>query len=275
MLKLVAKEVEARARLILDLQETPPVNGNEGRLVQVVLNLMVNAMQALPADGAARNEVVVRTGGAGAEVFVEVSDSGTACRSRIASGSSSRSSRPRRLASGRARAVRLPQRRARSVGRRDGVGSPGGGRGVPRHLARAPRAVAASRAPVAPPETTPGGRHIVVIEDDTMVGRALALQLRTVGYRVTVIPDGETARDTLASLGDVDLIYCDLMMTGMTGMDLAQVLAAKAPELARKMVFMTGGAFSPRAREFVTRHADRTVDKPFDIIAETLRRLDR
>ena len=38
---------------------------------------------------------------------------------------------------------------------------------------------------------------------------------------------------------------------------------------------MTGGAFSPRAREFVAQHADRTVDKPFDIVAETLRRLGR
>ena len=108
-----------------------------------------------------------------------------------------------------------------------------------------------------------------------MVGRALSLQLRTAGYRVTVIPDGETARDTLRSLDDVDLIYCDLMMTGMTGMDLAQALAVEAPDVSRKMVFMTGGAFSPRAREFVAQHADRTVDKPFDIVAETLRRLQR
>ena len=61
----------------------------------------------------------------------------------------------------------------------------------------------------------------------------------------------------------------------MTGMDLAQVLATEAPEIARKMVFMTGGAFLPRAREFVAQHADRTVDKPFDIVAETLRRLVR
>ena len=49
MLQLVAKEVEARARLVLDLHETPPVIGNEARLVQVVLNLLVNAFQALPS----------------------------------------------------------------------------------------------------------------------------------------------------------------------------------------------------------------------------------
>jgi hypothetical protein len=58
-------------------------------------------------------------------------------------------------------------------------------------------------------------------------------------------------------------------------MDLAQVLAVEAPDVDRKMVFMTGGAFAPRAREFVVQHADRTVDKPFDIVAETLRRLQR
>ncbi|HXU01557.1 MAG TPA: response regulator, partial [Polyangia bacterium] len=134
-------------------------------------------------------------------------------------------------------------------------------------------AAVAARATVAPPAAEPGGRHIVLIEDDKMVGRALSLQLRTAGHRVTVLPDGETARATLGSLGDVDLIYCDLMMTGMTGMDLAEVFASEAPDVARKMVFMTGGAFSPRAREFVAQNADRTVDKPFDIVAETARRL--
>ena len=276
VLKLVAKEVEARARLILDLQETPPVSGNEGRLVQVVLNLMVNAMQALPADGAAQNEVVVRTGSAGAEVFVEVSDSGPGVpvqdRERIFEPFFS----TKEIGVGTGLGLFVCRNVVRGLSGDVTVSDrPAGGAVFRVTLPAISRAVAASRAPVAPPETTPGGRHVVVIEDDTMVGRALALQLRTVGYRVTVIPDGETARDTLASLGDVDLIYCDLMMTGMTGMDLAQVLAAQAPEIERKMVFMTGGAFSPRAREFVTRHADRTVDKPFDIIAETLRRLDR
>ncbi|HXU04400.1 MAG TPA: PAS domain-containing protein, partial [Polyangia bacterium] len=76
VLKLVAKEVEARARLVLDLHETPPVSGNEGRLVQVVLNLMVNAMQAVPVDGAIEHEIVVRSGRAGSDAFVEVSDTG-------------------------------------------------------------------------------------------------------------------------------------------------------------------------------------------------------
>ena len=56
VLKLVAKEVEARARLVLDLQDTAPVIGNEARLIQVVLNLIVNAYQALEGQGRLRVE---------------------------------------------------------------------------------------------------------------------------------------------------------------------------------------------------------------------------
>ena len=282
VLKLVAKEVEARARMVLDLRETPPVSGNEGRLVQVVLNLMVNAMQALPVDSAAEHEVVVRTGGTGTDAFVEVADSGPGVpvedRERIFEPFFS----TKEIGVGTGLGLFVCRNIVRGLSGDVTVSDrPGGGAvfkiTVPAIAGAATGAgtAMAAHAPVAPPAADPGGRHIVLVEDDVMVGRALSLQLRTAGYRVTVIPDGGTARDILRSLDDVDLIYCDLMMTGMTGMDLGQALAVEAPDVSSKMVFMTGGAFSPRAREFVAQHADRTVDKPFDIVAETLRRLQR
>jgi CheY-like chemotaxis protein len=115
---------------------------------------------------------------------------------------------------------------------------------------------------------------VVVIDDDPMVARALAQSLRGVGYRVTVLGDGEAGLAALLAGRDVDLAFCDLMMTGMSGMDLAERLAREAPDVARKLVFMTGGAFSPRGREFVTRHRGQIVDKPFDVVAETRRRLE-
>jgi CheY-like chemotaxis protein len=61
----------------------------------------------------------------------------------------------------------------------------------------------------------------------------------------------------------------------MSGMDFAAALAARAPlELAR-VVFMTGGAFTTPARDFRSLHAEQCVDKPFDILAETSRRLQK
>ena len=101
VLRLVAKEVEARALLVLDLQETPPVIGNEARLVQVVLNLIVNAFQALPSETPSRNQVHVATRADRRDA--DVSRSATpapAFPRRTASSSSNPSSPPRRSARG-------------------------------------------------------------------------------------------------------------------------------------------------------------------------------
>jgi FixJ family two-component response regulator len=57
------------------------------------------------------------------------------------------------------------------------------------------------------------------------------------------------------------------MMPDMTGMDLQEVLERDFPELAIRTIFMTGGAFSPRAQAFVGRFAGRLLEKPFRMAA--------
>jgi len=53
-------------------------------------------------------------------------------------------------------------------------------------------------------------------------------------------------------------------MPQITGMDLHAELARDLPDVAGCMVFMTGGAFTPRARAFLDDVANPRVDKPFD-----------
>ena len=77
----------------------------------------------------------------------------------------------------------------------------------------------------------------------------------------------------LAGELDFDLAYCDLMMSGITGMDIYERVRARCPRRLCKLVFMTGGAFVPRAAQFVERVPESVVFKPFDILAETRRRL--
>ena len=60
------------------------------------------------------------------------------------------------------------------------------------------------------------------------------------------------------------MILCDLMMPELTGMDLHAELEKIAPDQASRMVFMTGGAFTPRAREFLERVPNARVEKPID-----------
>ncbi len=275
VLKLVGKEVEARARLVLDLRQTRPVMGNEARLVQVVLNLVVNAIQALPVDGTGSNEVTLRTRDEGAQVVLDVSDSGPGVpatdRDRIFEPFFS----TKEIGKGTGLGLFVCRNIVQGLsGEVEVLDRPGGGALFRVTLPAAPAGPAARVEPArAAKAVTETGRHVVLIEDDSMVARALTLQLRAAGYRVTTVNDGREGLELLRARPDADLVFCDLMMKGMTGMDLGETLAAEAPDVAAKIVFMTGGAFLPRAREFVARHLERTVDKPFDIVAETQRRL--
>ncbi len=280
VLKLVAKEVEARARLVLDLQDTSPVTGNDARLIQVVLNLVVNAYQAVPPDAPASNQVTVATRNEGGNVIVEVSDSGPG----VAPADRERIFEPfystKEIGVGTGLGLFVCRNIVRGFSGDVEVSErPGGGAMfrvvIPAAAEKPASAPALAPEPARPARRPSGGGQVVIIEDDSMVLRAFTLQLGHAGYRVTSFADGQSGLRALLELADddVDIVFCDLMMTGMTGMDLAAELAERAPSMAAKLVLMTGGAFSAKARDFVALHRDRTVDKPFDIVEETQRRL--
>ncbi len=91
VLRLLRKDIEARARLRLSLADTAPVFASEARLVQVVTNLLMNAQQALPMEPAAAHEIIICTRQEGQRVVIEVSDTGPGVPMPTASGCSSRS----------------------------------------------------------------------------------------------------------------------------------------------------------------------------------------
>jgi CheY-like chemotaxis protein len=64
-----------------------------------------------------------------------------------------------------------------------------------------------------------------------------------------------------------DVIICDLMMPEMDAMALHHELCQIAPAQAERMVFVTGGAFTLRAREFLESVSNPRLDKPFNINA--------
>jgi CheY-like chemotaxis protein len=104
---------------------------------------------------------------------------------------------------------------------------------------------------------------VLVLDDEALVCRAVA---RTLGREHEVIEMTDPA-EAMARLGRgerVDVVVCDLMMPGLTGMECYDELSRVRPELARTMVFLTGGAFTDAARAFLERVPNRRVEKPFD-----------
>jgi CheY-like chemotaxis protein/anti-sigma regulatory factor (Ser/Thr protein kinase) len=272
VLKLLGKEIEARARLTLALGEARAVLANEARLVQVVLNLIMNAIQALPPGAPSEHEISVSVHDEDDWVVVEVTDSGPGVgledRERIFDPFVT--TKP--VGVGTGLGLFVCRNVVRGLGGDVTVGDrPGGGASFRVLLpVGAPLPKGSARSEPAPPVRD---ARVLIVEDDPLVARSFMDRLRSEGITAETAPSAQQALDLLERDTKFDLIYCDLMMKGMTGMDFAEQIDARSPHLRARVVFMTGGAFTSRASAFVEANGDRCVDKPFDIVEDLARRL--
>ncbi|MGZ9112293.1 MAG: response regulator, partial [Rhodoplanes sp.] len=105
-------------------------------------------------------------------------------------------------------------------------------------------------------------RRILIVDDESDIARMLAEILTADGHIVAVAESGEQALQTLAT-APFDLVISDLIMPGMDGPRLYKHLQERRPELADRVLFMTGDTLSMRARDFVTDTARPMLEKPF------------
>jgi DNA-binding NtrC family response regulator len=116
--------------------------------------------------------------------------------------------------------------------------------------------------PEEPERQIPRGR-ILVVDDEPMIGSTIKRILRR-QHQVIVAGSGAAGKEILSKDTDFDLVLCDLMMPDVSGMDLYAWISRKYPEVARRIVFITGGAFTPRAAQFIQQVENLRVEKPFD-----------
>ena len=113
---------------------------------------------------------------------------------------------------------------------------------------------------------------MLVIDDEPRMGKALE-RLLAPDHDVTVAAGAREALDLVERGETWDVVLCDLMMPGMSGMGLHAELSRRAPALAGRLVFMTGGAYTEEAQDFLARVPNRRLEKPFR--PEALERLLR
>lgn len=120
----------------------------------------------------------------------------------------------------------------------------------------------AARAPAASPGASPARGRVLVVDDEPMVARSVA-RILSGEHDVTALTSSREALRRAEAGERWDLVLCDLMMPELSGMELSRRLAGAAPELAGRMVFLTGGAFTPESQAFLA--AGRTwLEKPID-----------
>lgn len=108
---------------------------------------------------------------------------------------------------------------------------------------------------------SPRGR-ILIIDDEALVREVLVGMLRD--HETVVAASGTEGRSILVEDSEFDVILCDLMMPGLSGMDLFTWLKERDPGAAKRVVLITGGAFTPKTQEFLTAFNPPTLNKPFD-----------
>jgi CheY-like chemotaxis protein len=109
--------------------------------------------------------------------------------------------------------------------------------------------------------------RILVVDDEPIVGAAIRRTLNP-EHDVTVAKSGREALELL-SKADFDLILSDVLMPEISGIDLYELLKESSPAILERMVFITGGAFTSMARQFLESVPNVTLEKPFE--PETLR----
>jgi len=264
VLRIANNEIRHRATLVLDLADVPLVDANDGQLGQVFLNLLVNAAQAIPEGDAEGNEIrVVTWTDAAGRAVVEVHDTGSGIPDEIKT------------------RIFAPFFTTKAPGFGAGLGlsichgiitAHGGDLEVESTVGRGStfRVVLAPSLPAGPPPAPPRsglglqppiGRFLVV-DDEVAI---LKIYPRYLGKTQCVAcASGREALELFRRGERFDVILCDLMMPQTSGIDVYEELVRTVPDQAARMIFVTGGAFTDRARRFLGDLNNPTLDKPFD-----------
>ena len=255
-------EIRFRARIEQDLTGPLPVLGNEGRLSQVFLNLLVNAARAIDEGHPERHLITVCGTRTPTEARITVRDTGRG----IPPEHLSHVFDPFFTTRGPGEGVGLGLAICHTIvsehgGHFEVSSTPGLGSTftvvLPLHApthAPAPPAQAVS-APSAP-------LRLLLIDDEPHLVRALARLLERAGHTVVAAGGGREAERILAEDLAFDVVICDLMLPDLLGIDLHADIARRDPELARRFLFLTGGTFTPRAQEYLANASSPVLGKP-------------
>ncbi len=273
-LTITRAQIVEKAELDVSIaQDLPLVAMDDGRLGQVMVNLLVNAAQAVGEARAARgalpeDRVRITASATEAQVTVTVEDTGVGMRREVLDRVFTPFFTTKHPELGTGLGLAISKQILDAAGGSIVAESPG-------TLGEPPRG---SRFVITLPAHVPGGAEsvtprprqvvgtrarVLVVEDEVLLGKALADQLAE-RHEVTVVTGGEQALALLASKR-FDVVLCDLKMPTMGGEELFRRVAAADPTMSRRFIFMTGVSFGPELERFLDEVGAPLLEKPFPI----------
>lgn len=275
--RLVYNEIRHRARLVEDLTQLPTTQTDPDALCQILVNLLMNAAQAIEPGAAHRNQITVTTRREGASLMVAVADTGCGIpdedRARIFEPFHT----TKRVGEGTGLGLALCQDLIARLGGTISVeSSPGNGArfvmAIPHIEAQPPTQDSAAADSDGEPDRPARTGRVLLIDDEPMILDAYTRLLGLGGHEVLAVAGGEPALELLQMDRAFDVILCDLMMPDVDGMTVFERLGEIDADLRRRVVFCSGGVFTTRAREFVEQTSNTVLEKPLSgaVLLETV-----
>jgi signal transduction histidine kinase/CheY-like chemotaxis protein len=270
-IELCSNEIRHRARLVRDFADVPRVEANASRLGQVFLNLLLNAGQSIAEGDVEHNQITVATSvDARGRVVVAVSDTGAGIPEDILTHVFEPFFTTKPSGVGTGLGLSICHGIVTALGGEITVESRIGQGSVFRVILPGAAPIDSIRAATRPeslasipPPRTPRGR-VLVVDDEPVLAAALGRSLAP-EFEVEVLNNGREALERLRRDPPFDAVLCDLIMPEMTGMDVYEALKDTDPDLTSRIIFMTGGTFTRRARDFLASIPNPALDKPFDL----------
>ena len=235
-----------------------------GRLSQVFLNLLINAAHAIDEGSASDNEIRVHTWAEAGQACAEVRDTGKGIDAQHVEKIFEPFFTTKQVGSGSGLGLAISKNIIESYG--GTITAQGGaGRGAS-FIVRLPIMGAlddmvADEAPISTRVPVVRGR-VLVVDDESGIRAGMVRMLAA--HEVVEATGGAAAKRLLEADDAFDMILCDMMMPEVSGLDLHAWLRERSPGLAKQLVFVTGGAFTPRAREYLASVENITLEKPID-----------
>jgi PAS domain S-box-containing protein len=261
--KLAMLEIRHRVQLVQDYAEVPEVIADQALLGQVFLNLLVNAAQAIPEGMALSNEIRLRIRASEQTVLVQIQDTGEGMHANVLEHVFEPFFTTKDVGKGMGLGLAISHSLVLQMGGSiTAESSPGQGSTF---TIRLPMATPLPQAlPPSPQSPTVAGRRgrILIVDDEHRFGLTLQLLLGR-AHDVTYTPSAREALTWIQAGRPYDVILCDLMMAEVTGRQFYEALSQHSMELARRVIFMTGGAYTPASLDFVAKMTNPLLTKPF------------
>ena len=255
-----------RANIVLTINlagEPLPVTADHGQLDQVLVNLAVNAADAMPGGG----QLTICTGCEGpAGVFFSVGDTGSGIaaeiREKIFEPFFTTKESGRGTGLGLSVVDGIVRNHGGTLELESTVGEGSTFKVVLRRAAPGGRAAGRAGAPVLGELAAGSGERILLVEDEDGARGVLRDTLIALGYEVVAVGSGNEA-DALAAEPSFDLLLTDLMLPGVPGPQLAASLQRRWPTI--EVILMSGYAEDEMIRRAASAGTVRFLQKPFDM----------